>query len=538
MQWILTPEAGALYVTAGLSLVVFGLAWSRRSFAGGGPFAALFLAVAGYALVAGNEAGFVSLEWKIFWSKLEYAGSGATAALFLWFAARYAGRDRWLRGTRRVLLWIPAALAVAAVSTNELHGWVWPSFSPGPAGSNAVIYAHGPAFYLIVGQIYAYILVACAYLMAPALRPGTARRRQAGTVLLAALFPLVGGLLYVIAPPMLAGINLVPISFLLTGLVFLASLGFLRVFDLVPVARDRLMEQMPDAVLVLDARGRIADANAAALRLLRLDASSLGREARYAVASWDRLGLSCGKPADRHFEATLSQEPLVVADVRVTPLRDRGRPSGCLVVLRDITPRFLTEAELRIVNDRLGAQIRRVESLQEELREQAIRDGLTGLFNRRYLDEVLPRELERARHSGQSVSVIMIDLDHFKVVNDRRGHREGDRLLARLGALLRERTRAGDAACRYGGEEFLLVLPGTPTEVAAARAEEIRESFANLVLETRCGVPVTLSIGVASFPAHAETDDDLLQAVDRALYEAKHTGRDAVRVARPPAAPG
>jgi len=148
------------------------------------------------------------------------------------------------------------------------------------------------------------------------------------------------------------------------------------------------------------------------------------------------------------------------------------------VVLRNITQRHRNELEIRNINERLVTQIREIESLHMELREQAIRDGLTGLFNRRYLDEVLPRELERAAYEHNTVSVVMIDIDHFKTINDDRGHREGDRLLALLGDVLRHGTRSNDAACRYGGEEFLLVFPEVVPETALERTESLRKSYA------------------------------------------------------------
>jgi diguanylate cyclase (GGDEF)-like protein/PAS domain S-box-containing protein len=289
---------------------------------------------------------------------------------------------------------------------------------------------------------------------------------------------------------------------------------------------------MSDGILVLDSQGRIADANAAAEGFFGITSSNIGQEARRAIAVWPRLGLDYNAREERRLEFALADDPPRYVDVRVSPLREtRQRPGGCLIVLRDITEQHVAETKLRGANERLEADVRRIEALQTELKDQAIRDGLTGLFNRRYLDEILPRELARAAHEDAVLSVVMIDIDDFKATNDRRGHREGDRLLTLLGALLRECTRPGDAACRYGGEEFLLVLPGASLEIARDRMEAIRNECSLRLRAEGFAKPPTLSAGVAAFPEHARSDDELLQAADEALYRAKAEGRDRVCVA-------
>jgi len=172
---------------------------------------------------------------------------------------------------------------------------------------------------------------------------------------------------------------------------------------------------------------------------------------------------------------------------------------------------------------------------REALRTQAIRDPLTGLFNRRYMGESLERELRRAEHGGQPVSLVMLDVDHFKTFNDVSGHQAGDAILTRVGSLLQARTRREDIACRYGGEEFLLILPGAPLEAARRRADELRQSVREMTAEHRGRVlsRITVSAGVACFPQHGITADELLRAADTALYRAKELGRDRVEACEP-----
>ncbi|HIK28192.1 MAG: PAS domain S-box protein [Oscillatoriaceae bacterium SKW80] len=171
--------------------------------------------------------------------------------------------------------------------------------------------------------------------------------------------------------------------------------------------------------------------------------------------------------------------------------------------------------------------------LHETLQQQSIRDPLTGLYNRRYLEESLMREVCRASRTQQSVGVIMLDVDHFKKFNDTFGHEAGDAVLRELGMFLHNNIRGGDIACRYGGEEFTLILPEASIEDTRRRAEQLRGDVKHLNIQYRrqsLGA-ITLSFGVACFPAHGETSEALIRAADAALYRAKAEGRDRVVIA-------
>ena len=172
-------------------------------------------------------------------------------------------------------------------------------------------------------------------------------------------------------------------------------------------------------------------------------------------------------------------------------------------------------------------------NLRETLRNQSIRDALTGLLNRRYLDESLDREIRRASRKARSVGAIMMDLDHFKSVNDTFGHDAGDTVLREMGNFLQQNTRKEDIACRYGGEEFLIILTDTTLDGLQQRAEHLRTAVKTLHVTHRGQLlnALTMSVGVASFPEHASTAETLLRAADSALYRAKHEGRDRVVLA-------
>jgi diguanylate cyclase (GGDEF)-like protein len=171
--------------------------------------------------------------------------------------------------------------------------------------------------------------------------------------------------------------------------------------------------------------------------------------------------------------------------------------------------------------------------LSEKLRHQSIRDPLTGLFNRRYMEESLERELRRAVRNNELVALLMIDIDHFKQFNDTFGHQAGDTLLREFGTFLRQRTRGQDVACRFGGEEFVIILTASSLDGASQRAELLREELKQLVVQHVGQVlgALSISIGVSAFPNHGSSAEELLNAADRALYRAKSEGRDKVVLA-------
>jgi diguanylate cyclase (GGDEF)-like protein len=184
---------------------------------------------------------------------------------------------------------------------------------------------------------------------------------------------------------------------------------------------------------------------------------------------------------------------------------------------------------LEEANAALHEQIEKIDDLREKLREQANRDSLTGLFNRRYLEGTLERERARCRREGAPLTMLMIDVDHFKTVNDDYGHQAGDEVLRVLGKLLLENARIEDIVCRYGGEEFLLVLPKMPLDIALDRAAQLLKMVQETsVQHGEMCIRTTVSIGVASTSERADSAEALLKRADKALYEAKARGRNRV----------
>lgn len=189
-----------------------------------------------------------------------------------------------------------------------------------------------------------------------------------------------------------------------------------------------------------------------------------------------------------------------------------------------------TERMTNAVGDQLGLTLGNIR-LRERLRNQSIRDPLTGLFNRRYFEETLQRELSRAARNKQPLGVMMLDVDHFKTFNDEHGHQVGDEILRQLAELLQAEFRASDFACRYGGEEFVVVLLDADVEATTKRAEMLRVKVKALSSPTK---NVSASIGVAAFPVDGADGASLVRAADQAMYRAKAGGRNRVECGLPP----
>jgi diguanylate cyclase (GGDEF)-like protein/PAS domain S-box-containing protein len=290
----------------------------------------------------------------------------------------------------------------------------------------------------------------------------------------------------------------------------------------------RLFEEAQDGILILDAEtGAITDVNPYLINML-----GYSREEFVAKKLWEVGAFKDIEASKEAFEALQKNEYIRYEDL---PLRAK---SGGLIDVEFVSNVYLVgnekviQCNIRDISERKQAQDALLKS-QELLREQSVRDHLTGLFNRRYMEETLERELLRASRKDLSLGVIMLDVDEFKRFNDTYGHAAGDLILRELGHLLLKHVRGEDIASRFGGDEFIVVLPDASRVVTSERAEQIckdaqqsRFQFDGQTLEA-----VTLSLGVAIFPEHGTTSGTILKAVDRALYRAKHEERSRVVVA-------
>ena len=240
-----------------------------------------------------------------------------------------------------------------------------------------------------------------------------------------------------------------------------------------------------------------------------------------------------GTIVNRRRDGTLYHEEQTIAPV----VDEQGVISHFIAIKQDVTARRRNEEALATAHAKLGEYVVEIESLNRRLREQTIRDPLTGLHNRRFFEETAERDIARATRKKEPLAIVMLDIDHFKVINDTHGHVIGDRVLTHVAGVLRANVRSSDLLCRFGGEEFVAVLSGTALPAAMHAAEQWRSAIAGSGTDAGGGTTVscTISIGIAMLGYETgESTSSVLRRADAALYEAKRAGRDRVVAAEPP----
>lgn len=492
-----------------LILPALALAWRRRRLPSGLQVAQLMVAILLWVFFAFLEAWAVDPGRKTLWASFRYLGVAFTPLAYFRLSQEF-GSERMARLKEAMVVLGGSELLVCLLAfTNESHHLLWTGYRIGRYGQ--MIHSHGPAYAGVLFLNYSLFLAASLRMVRAIFQFPHHYWRMGSLLLLAIAVPFVFSLAYTLklSPP---GIDPTPMGLSFTGLALAFGLLRRQLLDITPIARELLVEQMREGILVFDAAGRLVDYNGAAGAILgRILA--IGELAQRLGPPWDRLALLFASDRDASLE--LSPQPGSWFEARVSRIQVVASAAlGHMVFLYDIAARKEMESRLELL---------------------ATRDSLTGLPNRRHFLDVLRRELSRCAREGQELCLLMLDVDHFKRINDTHGHAVGDRLLMRMGELLDGAIRGHDCAGRWGGEEFVVLMSGCSLETALERAEDWRRRIA------QGGIPwegetvrCTVSIGLAIYPFHGCDEDVLLSRCDAALYRSKREGRDRVSVAGSP----
>ncbi len=532
-----TPYSLAMVAVAIFALLIAFAAWRRRVTPEARYLAFMELAVAESSIALAFAYAVRNTALTTFWTQLAYPGLILTMLLYLFFIMEYTQHSGYVNGYTVALLLIIPVLTMFAVALNDKFHLMWVAATINPDTLLTVL-VPGPWYWVFIDYTFLMIMAACVLLYRSIYVDRTLSASRGNLLLVATVLGGAVGLSKAFFPAFLPGFDLSPLGAALTGGFLGWGIYRMGLLGLVPIARAKLVDTMMQGMLVLDLKDRVIDFNPAAQHLLSINSQKiLGVPVYRLVRNWAEVERRFGDVAVLPDEAASgdSAAPLRYIAVTVIPLQDNSlRPAGRMFVLQDITQRHAIEEALARANQLLQQQLAENQALQEKLRAQAIRDELTGLHNRRYLMEILPRELARSRRAGECLSVVMLDLDHLKEINDTAGHAAGDFMLQKLAGLLNRDTRGSDVTCRYGGDEFVVLLPNTTLDEARRCTERWRAAFQDQ-RPAYNGRPVhsTLSLGIACFAEGKESPDDVLAAADRALYMAKAAGRNCVAVWRP-----
>ena len=529
--WQATPDLGLrVALMAGL-LLLAGWAGAQRFFPGQRVFVVLQVVMVTWLAASSAEHAAVQAGCKATLALLSWPAMLAQPMLWAVFLDRYVHsrlRPPSARATLAVAL--PLLLLTVAALGNGWHGLLYgPQTTLGPPllGLPRMHYEYGPLFVLNAVWAYGWLLAGLG-LVLHAWRHAPARDSQWLVFLLIMAVPWVANVIYLGLGWRLLGGDPTPLGFAAALFGFAWLIRRQQFFKVLPLARRLLFTELPDPVLVLDAQGRVMDANTAATQL-----AGRAMPGARPLAEWPRFGAALAAVLDDPAQGPLTLvDPPVVLELRVRDIGEGEHHVGRLLQLRDVTERQRMQARLVKTLAERNAQLQQVATLQAELREQALHDPLTGLYNRRALAQRFDAEATRWRGTGRPLALALLDIDHFKRINDTRGHAAGDVVLRELGGSLRAGLRAGDTLFRIGGEEFAVLLPGADAAQAAQRLDAIRTQLAALPADEPVA-GVSFSAGVAAYGPHGRTLDELMRAADLALYRAKDEGRNRVRVAQP-----
>ncbi len=482
-----------------------------------------------------------TLETKHLWLKLENIGILSVPVLWFFFTMKFTRLDKWMTGKPIMLLfWVIPAVSLLFLFSEDWFHLYYKSTHTASASGGPLVISRGPMYWIALTHAYLLNLAGMGVLVWRFIKSRLVYRRQTSYLIGAVIIPFAINIVYQLKPDLLPffsmPLDLTPLFFNITAILLVASVFGLRLFDLVPIARDTVLEHIPEMVFVVDAHDRVMDANSMAQKWLGKSIEDIsGQDPVEVFRNWPQL-------LNRFFFTEYSREEIEIPgetpytlEVIVTPIFNRfNNLEGRVIVARNITERKALENKLKALNESLQVQLDENENLRLKLQEQAIRDPLTGAFNRRYFSEALDQESARSIRERTPFSILILDVDHFKKFNDTYGHKCGDFVLQSLASFLNENTRQGDIVCRYGGEEFVILMTDASSESARKRAELFRKHFDEMKIEYEGRrLKCTFSAGIASYPEHAHSGEALLSLADQALYQSKSEGRDRVSVYSP-----
>ena len=494
-----------------LSIYAFRL---RKRIETAGLFSMLTVALAIWTACYALELVSVTFESKIFWAKMKYMGSVPGPVLWFIFSLYHTNHRHWLSHPLKIVLATFIFLTLGIVFTNEIHHWYWTKIYLLP-GFPETQSEHGFYFWVYAAGLYLLVLASVVNYVNYYRRVPALFRRQAVLMVLGGFVPLATRILEdFIGWDPFPKIDNVILFLLLSAILFSVSLFRFGALELVPIAHNLVVRNINSGILVLDGLGRIVEINPFAQKLIGLESKDvIGKDLNTVLKDLPPIGYAPQMSEQVEKELSLQHDKDHFSFlVQISPIRnERNEIIGHVIVLVDITDRKKVEMEL----ERLART-----------------DVLTGVTNRRHFFELAETQFASAQRYHHSLAVLLLDVDHFKQVNDRYGHLAGDLVLQMIARECQSRLRSSDVFARYGGEEFICLLPEQNEEATFETAERIRQIIQQTpVAFERQSICVTASIGAALLRGEPGlTLESLIDRADQALYKSKYGGRNKVTI--------
>ncbi|MDC7233975.1 MAG: diguanylate cyclase [Spirochaetales bacterium] len=447
------------------------------------------------------------LNIRMYLTSIQYIFIVAVPTFFIIFVMEYLGISRSFRKNRYPYLALFPLLTIISVWTNPMHHLFYTQYMlVSSHGREILSLSYGPLFMIWAAYAYLIILVATVVMIRAYFSASALYKKQYGTILLGVLVPWISNALYIFELLPVKHMDFTPLAYTITVVCFLWAFYSKKLFDLQPIARSEVFKNMSDGVLILDDQDRVADFNPAACRILDfLSMEHIGEKFRD-LCDFPLAERILDIPSVHPFHLKKDGQ-ICFYDIRTSWLSDRRkRTIGRILSFRDITEQKQMEAQLEYY---------------------ATTDSLTGILNRRHFNHLAEMELHRCIRYNTPLSLCMIDIDHFKKVNDNFGHDTGDRIMKELVRICQKNLREIDLFARWGGEEFVVLLPETALEQAAEAAERLRAAIESSMTRTGSGViKITISIGVTELDSSSSSLEEGLKHADIAMYNAKRSGRN------------
>ena len=641
MNYIATKGSFIFLASFLVSILTIIVIWQRRHFRG---VHWLILAMSAIALdnfLSVFIVSSINLEQVIFWAKMEYMGGGFSTPLLLIFFLGYpVERVKITPKLVAAILLIPF-LSLLAVFTNEYHHLFWTSYQHISGTLNNFSFNHGPFYWILIFYTYACAIGIIFFIIKDLIYYSGIYRFHYIVLLISSFLPILTGILYPFYFSSNLGVDIMPVSYAISGLGIVISIVFLRLFDLVPVSRNMLIDKLQDGVIVLDEERKIIDINPSAVNMFSIWDLRIGK-------SIEEIGENFPKEfmqTKKSFEVTISQPEIHHYFITPSRMEDKANSfGGCIYIIRNITDIREVESALHLSQERyrsliddvvdvstigisiidkdfriawvnqatllnwessrerlIGIDIRELlkksfpnrivngkqilnkildsyindeylenieihikatdgvparwllyssrpvkvgyyaggridqfvniteqKKLQAQIELLAITDELTGIYNRRGLFELGKHDFTRAQRTNTLLSVLYLDIDRFKELNDRFGHAMGDQILIELVNRVQTQLRDMDIFARYGGDEFVIMIPDANLDQVSIIAERIRESISEepfIINDEK--YTLFSSIGISQI----DPDDDfskLLDRADRCMYYSKQNGQNQV----------